>query len=171
MLFNTGLTLLHPPLVVIARREEILAAFDGDQQKLEEFKALTPQERFAEAANSFRFVAKGLRGQVASAQKAQALINFLSTIMANPVIWDAIQSQISAAKLVKTIAKGLGLDEADFSASPEERKMIEERQKIREQALAQAELQGQGGSKPGQGGSPSQQMAPQGSQPGPQNQM
>jgi hypothetical protein len=151
--------------------EEILAAFDGDQQRFEAFKAMTPQERFAEAANGFRFVAKGLRGQIASAQKAQSLINFLSTVMANPVLWTAIESQVSAAKLVKTIAKGLGLDEADFTTSPRERDLIEQKQKIREQAMAEAEAQGQQTAQPGRGGSASQQQAKQGSQPGPQNQM
>lgn len=149
--------------------DEILHAFDGNPQKLQAFKQMTPQERFADAAGNFRFVAKGLRGQLANSAKAQAMINLLNTLTANPITFEAIRSQVSVAKITKLIGKGLGLDVEDFETSPEERKLIEQTQMIREAALAQAE--NESGSRPNNQenpGTPSQGTQAQPNQPGPQ---
>jgi hypothetical protein len=141
--------------------EEVLAAYHGNEELAGQFLALTPQERFAEAANGFRFVAKGLRGQIASASRAQMAINFLNTLSANPLTLDLIQSTISLPKVAMLIAKGLGFDMEEISTDPNEKWFIQLRQAIREQAIAQAATQEQGQQSPSQGTPP----APE--QPGP----
>jgi hypothetical protein len=140
--------------------EEIRAAFGEDVQGAEMFLKMTPQERFADAAGNFRFVAKGLRGQLASSAKAQAMINYLNTLTANPVTLEAVQSQISIPKISKLIGKGLGLDEEEYATSERERRMIETRQLIREAGASQDQQPGQV--------QPQQGTAPAPEQPGPE---
>jgi len=146
--------------------DEILHAFDGNQEAAQSFKKMTPQERFADAAGNFRFLAKGLRGQIANATKGQAMINFLNTMTANPITFEAIRSQVSVPKIAKLVGKGLGLDEEEFSTDERERALIEKSQEIREGALAQAENEQGGQASQANPGSPSQGTAPAPEQPG-----
>lgn len=153
--------------------EEILAAYGpGAELLAQQFMKMTPQERFAEAANSFRFVAKGLRGQISSATRAQAALNLLNTLTANPITAQKIESTISIAKLSSLIIKGMGFDMEEVTTDPTEKWFIMMKQLIAEKAMMeqaqaeQAQMAQQGQVQPSQGTQPAVQE-----QPGPQQGM
>jgi hypothetical protein len=137
------------------------------QDAAEQWLQMTPQERFADAFGTFRFVVKGLAGVMANAAKAQSLINYLNTLTANPVMMQVIETQISVPKMAIHIAKLMGLDEDEFAPDAQERALIEDKQRIREQAMSQAAAAGRGGPQAMQPGTPSSRSQPQSNQPGP----
>jgi hypothetical protein len=146
--------------------DEVKSWFGGDQDKAEQFLAMSTKDRFADIEGSFKFYGRGLKGLMANAAKAQACINFLNTLTANPITAQQVESQISTAKLGLVIARGLGLDLEEIQPDAQERALIEQKQAIREQAIAQAELMGNQTGAPAQGGGVSQRSQPSPEQPG-----
>jgi len=146
--------------------DEVRGCFLGRPDLADAFLALPPKERFNEVNGQFKFKGKGLHGLIANAAKSQAMINLLNTITANPITFQAVESQVSAAKIIRMISKGLGIDVEEIAPDAQERQMIEQKQMVREQALAQAELMGQQPGQQGQPGNASQGSQPQPNQPG-----
>jgi hypothetical protein len=152
--------------------DEVRSWFGTDQGKAEQFLKMSTKDRFADIEGSFKFYGRGMKGLMANAAKAQAAINYMSTLTANPITAQQVESQISVAKIGLVIARGLGLDLEEIQPDAQERALIDQKQAIREQALAQAELEGGGGG-PNQGraGTPSQTGVGSMPQPGPQQGM
>ena len=148
---------------------EVRSCFEDRQDLADAFFQLPARERFEQISGTMRFVGKGLHGLIANQAKAQALINLASTIQSNPMTAAAVESTISTAKLIREIAKGMGLDVEQLAPSEEEKAMIQQKQMIQEQALAQMNAQGASGA----GGTaqaaanPSQGSMPSPEQPGP----
>ena len=140
--------------------DEVKACFGDHTDLAEQFLALPPKERFEQVTGIFKFSGKGLRGLIANQAKAQGLINLVNTIMANPMTAQATEMSISVSKLLYQIAKGFGLDIEELVPSKQEVELIKEKQLIRENALAMAEVMGRDTSGASAGGSPS------GTQPG-----
>ena len=145
--------------------DEVRACFGMAQDLAEQFLQMSPQERFEQIRGTLKFYGKGLRGLIANQAKAQALINLLNTMMANPLTMQAVETEVSAGKLFKQIAKGFAIDLEEIAPDAQEQDMIRQKQLIREQALAMSEMQqGQGGSPMGQsGGATNQPGSGQGS--------
>lgn len=142
-------------------KEEVLSCWGDDRGRGEAFLALSPAEQIAQCLGAFNFRGKGLKGLIANVGKAQALINLVSTITANPITFQAVESQVSAAKIIQQIAKNMGVDIEEISLDPQERALIEQKQLISHQMNAAAQVM--------QGGGPAQQNpgnASQGSMPG-----
>lgn len=144
-------------------KEEILSCWGMRKDLGEQFLALSPSERFDQVFGIFRFFGKGLRGLIANMGKAQSLINFLNTIMANPLTAQQVETQLSAAKIGLEIARDMGIDIDRIQPDERERQMIEQKQMIREKSLADSQNAGpgQGPQQPENPASPSQGTAPQ----------
>lgn len=147
--------------------DEVRSCFEDRQDLAEQFLKMTPKQRFEQVAGMFRFRGKDFSSIIANQAKAQAMINLLSTLNANPQTQQIVETDLSVAKLVKQIVKGLGLDMEELAPSPEEQDMIKQKQLIREQALAQAQLESQqgGGASPQGSANPSQGTQPSPEQP------
>lgn len=135
--------------------DEVKACFGDMQQLADQFLQLSPKDRFKQVSGIFRFSGKGLRGLIANQAKAQALINLVNTMMANPMTAQSSEMTISVSKLLMQIAKGFGLDVEELAPSEQEKQMIAQKQMIREQALAQSEIMGRQTTGQSSGGSPS----------------
>ncbi|GEM_PF-6825279 len=138
--------------------EEVKSCFEDRQDLADQFMKLSPKKRFEQVAGTFKFGGKGLHGLIANQAKGQMMVNLLSTIMSNPLTQQAVESSISPVKIINEIAKGMGMDIEELKPSPQESQMIQQKQLIREQALAQQA----GGQQPQPGN------ASQGSQPSPE---
>jgi len=143
-------------------QEEVKSCFEDRQDLAEQFLKMSPKKRFEQVAGTFKFGGKGLHGLIANQAKGQMMVNLLSTIMSNPMTQQATESQISPVKIIREIAKGFGMDIEELKPSQAESQMIQQKQLIREQAIAQQA----GGQQPGQPANPSQGSQPSPEQPG-----
>lgn len=138
--------------------EEVKSCFEDRQDLAAQFLEMSDKERFDQVSGAFRFQGKGLHGLISNQAVGQSLINMLSTLTANPATATQLETAVSMPKLVKKLIKGFKLDPEELAPSPEELKLIEQKQLIREQAMAQAEMMQNA---PKDGGS----QSPQSSQP------
>ena len=128
--------------------EEIRAAFQ-DRERADRFLAMSPAERFADGAQSFKFRGKGIQSIAANAGQAQQLINFMSLMVANPQTAEAVKEGVSPAKLFQAIAKRLNIDLEEIAPDQGEIDQMRKIDQIRQQALIDNELQGGQNAKPG----------------------
>lgn len=150
--------------------DDVKSCFEDRQDLADAFLKLSPKQRFEQISGTLKFAGKGLHGLIANQAKAQALINLVSTITSNPVTQQAVETSISTPKLIREIAKGLGLNIEEIEPSQEEKQAIQQRHQIQEQALAMMQAQGSGVSGQAQASNPQQGSLPSvGEQPGPQS--
>lgn len=123
--------------------DDVRACFGGEQDKAEQFIKMSPKQRAAQVLGVFEFKGRGLKGIISNMAHAQALINLLNTMSANPIMMQAIESQVSAAKMFLYICDLMAIDPEKISPDQQERQMIDNKQLIRENAVAQAGLQQQ----------------------------
>lgn len=143
---------------------DLLYIFGRDRaDRAVQFKELAkkPTELFNELGYSFRFRGKGIKGLLRNTRVAQSLVQLLGTFGGIPPLFDVAERSLSFDKLFKILLRGYSIDPAEIAPSEQELALIQQRQAIREQALAQQQL--------AQGGQPGQQgnvNAPAPSNPG-----
>lgn len=144
--------------------DEVRACFGAEQEQVEAFLKMSPKQRASQVLGVFAFKGRGLKGIIANMAHAQALINLLNAMAANPIMMQAVESQVSASKIFLHIADLMAIDPEKISPDAQERQLIEDKQRIREMAISMAQ---QPGAEGGQG-SPQQ---PGSGQPAPTNGM
>lgn len=144
--------------------DEVRACFGSEKDKAETFLKLSPKERASQVLGQFEFKGRGLKGIIANMAHAQALINLLNAMAANPIMMQAVESQVSAPKIFLYIADLMAIDPEKISPDAQERQLIEDKQRIREFALANAQNQGPQGQ-------PGSAQQPGSGQPAPSNGM
>ena len=123
--------------------------FYGNKEKIEKFKSMSPKELFNAYAYCFRFRGKGIRSVGQSAKQAQMLVQLLNMIVANPLMNDSFERQgWDVTKMMEDIIRNQGLD-AERYISQDVAQFAQQRQLIREEALANAEIEGQNQQQPG----------------------
>lgn len=142
----------HEMLMYVAKQRKDL---DPDKLKavlIEEFKNLKKDKRFEYAADAFKFKGKGIRSIAASAQKMQQYQGLLSIAGQNPQLLEQIQQGVSIPKLFKQLVKSAGLDLEEIDLTPEEIEQQFTIQRIKEEILQKASMEGgQGQPAPAQG--------------------
>ena len=141
--------------------EDLAFIFYDVKEKIARFKAMSAKEVFEAFGHSFRFRGKGIRSVAQNARQSQAIINLFSVIVANPLMLDAFERQgVNVTSMMRKVLQGQNLDLEEF-IDKETADFAKERQLVREDALAQGELEGQGQQQPSavntpQGGPPSE---------------
>lgn len=126
--------------------------FFSSQERVAAFKTALKKPRavYDDLACCFRFRGKGVRSLAANAHQAQAIIQLFGIVTSNPMLMDAFEREgLNVTKLLNKVMKGFHLDMQEFYDN-ETKDFAKLRQMIREQALAQAELQNQNPAQPGQ---------------------
>lgn len=140
--------------------------FGGNAERIAQFKGLSDRQRFEELAHSFRFRAKGVRGMLSNGRQSQTLVNLFSLVAANPIIYEAFQrSGVNVVKMFEKVISGQQLDLQEFT-DEREADFARARQLIYEEAIAQAQAQGQNIAQPGGAQNASQGQGPSEVEPG-----
>lgn len=127
--------------------EDLIAVFDGDLERVAQFKELarSPKRLFDAIGGCFRFRGKGIKGLMRNTRMAQSLVQLLSTVGGIPALYQAFERGYSLEKVLGLLFRGFAIDPAEIRPSAEERALIEQRQLIQEQALAAAQFAGEAG--------------------------
>lgn len=119
--------------------------FYANDTRIQAFKEALkkPRALFDELANTFEFKGKGVRSLAANAHQAQAIVQLFGFITSNPVILQVFERRgLDVSMMLDDVMKGFHLDMQRYY-NPKTADFAKARQLIQEQALAQAELQGQ----------------------------
>lgn len=146
--------------------EDLAYVFYGDEARIASFKSLSPRALFDELSHSFRFRGKGIRSLATNARQAQAIVNLVSMIVANPLMLDVFERRgLDLTRMFDDVLKGFGLDMQKY-LSADTAAFALERQLIREEALANAEAQGENLGRPGPGPNAPTGEGPSAAEPG-----
>lgn len=149
---------------------DLLYIFNGDPQRIEQFKQTSAKQKYEELAVSFRFRAKGMRSLASNARAAQAINNLFAAVASNPLLVDIIRTEYSIPKMFKYIVRGNNLDDEELKLSEREKEFERQKQLIMEQQMRQAEMEGQNLGQQGEAGRNAPQslegMSEQGTMPG-----
>lgn len=146
--------------------EDLAYIFYNNEERMQNFKSKSARALFNELGHSFRFRGKGIRSIAQNSRIAQAIINLTSVIVANPLLLDAFERQgIDMAEMMGDVIKGVGLDIEKYK-NADTAAFAQERQLIREEALANAEANGENVGQQGQGPNTPQGNGPSETEPG-----
>jgi len=124
--------------------EDLSYIFYGNEQRIDTFKGLSSAEIKKRYGHSFRFRGKGIRTIAANARQGQALIQVFTAAASNPLVLDSFErSGLPPAVLFEKFLRSNNIDVEELR-DPKAAEFAQARQLVREQALAQAEIQGQG---------------------------
>ena len=136
--------------------------FYSNPEKIRAFKELSAKEIFDRYSHSFRFRGKGIRSMAQNSRVAQSIANTFSLAAANPIVLDALERQgLDLMKMLEKVLRAQGIDVEEF-IDQQTAEFAQQRQLVREEALAQQELQGgqtaqqPGAQNPASGGPPSE---------------
>lgn len=131
--------------------EDLMYVFSGNMERALRFKDASAKECFKELGHCFRFRGRGIRTAATNQRRSQMIIQIFSVLVANPLMMDAFERRgLDATKFLEDVLKGEGLDFRKY-LNPEVADFAKQRQLIREESIAQAELQGQNTAQQGQG--------------------
>jgi len=138
------------------------------EEGVAELNSLSPKQRFARAANGFKFHGKGLRTITARIRDFQKLVQFLSVVGGNEPMMREFSLRFSMPKLLDKFMRSLEIDSEEIELDEEEIKFRQEMERIEAQARggaqnAEAPGPGRRAEEPSQ---PNEQAVPEGTEAG-----
>lgn len=132
--------------------DDLVYIFDGNKERITQFKEVSPKECFKAYGGFFKFRGKGIRSVAANMRQAQTLVQVMSMIVANPLMAQSFERQgYDVTKMIDEVLQNMGLDTENYK-NPQLAEFAQQREMVKEEALAGRGVEGPG---PVEGGGPS----------------